>query len=226
MLVEVWRIHQPDCPVVSVSERFPEERFDALSSRLVRGKVYGYLYVGNSPSLRSILDSLRGDERVEEVRVVSKRGSRALLSIRMHSTMVMDALTSEEDIFWHSPLFASNGYEYWVVVVMRGVTKRLRENLAEKGHEVSIVRSMRLNASTFSAAKLVLDAVGIREYLEKRLSNGCTYKDLRLFAGGTLGEVAALTGQARSYLSVRRRRALATCAELVAFLEGIFKDFG
>lgn len=221
MLLEVWRVYQPDCPVVAASESLPGVRLSALSSRLCNGRVYGFLYVGRGASSR-LVELLRRDARVAEAGVIARKGRGAVISMVMRSTLLMDTLSSSTRVFYFAPVFALDGYEYFVVAHVRKGLPEVKSLLKETGHELKVLQSSELPELPLGRA--VLEITRLYRLLSER--ELCHSSSLEvLIASRSLSEASSATGKSKSQLSRERRRALSSYAKILKSLSSLYKDF-
>jgi hypothetical protein len=221
MLLEVWRVYQPDCPVVAASEAIPGVRLSAISSRLHEGRVYGFLHVDRGAASR-LVELLRRDARVAGAEVVAKRGRGAVVSVVMRSTLLMDTLSNSTRIFYFAPVFALNGYEYFLVAHARRGIPEVRSYLRDTGHELKVVQSSEV--PEVPLGKAVLEVARLYTLLSER--ELCSMGSLEvLIASRSLGEASRATGKTRSQLSRERRRALSSYARVLKALSEVYEDF-
>ncbi len=214
-------MYQPDCPVVAASEAIPGVRLSAISSRLREGRVYGFLHVDRGAASR-LVELLRRDARVAGAEVVAKRRRGAVVSVVMRSTLLMDTLSNSTRIFYFAPVFALNGYEYFLVAHARRGIPEVRSYLRDTGHELKVVQSSEV--PEVPLGKAVLEVARLYTLLSER--ELCSMGSLEvLIASKSLGEASRATGKPRSQLSRERRRALSSYARVLKALSEVYKDF-
>jgi predicted DNA binding protein len=158
MLLEVWRVHQPDCPVVAASEAFKDTRLTALSSRLLYGRVFGFLKVSGANSYQ-LVEFFRERKDVVRSEVVSKRVDSTIVSLLMDSTQLMNTLSSHPKVFYFTPLYAADGYEYFLVAHAKRGIPVIKRYLKETGHEIKVRQSVELPDVPLGSAVIALTRI-------------------------------------------------------------------
>ncbi|MGC8836564.1 MAG: hypothetical protein ACP5PL_06460 [Infirmifilum sp.] len=222
MLVETWRVYQPDCPVVEASEKLQSTRLEAISSRVSGKYIQGHLAV-ETRVLRELINVLRNSPRILKAEILMKGVGTSIISLAMHRTNLMNSLSENPKLLWFSPIFAKGGYEYWIVVSL-GSTRMIREALKANNHEIKVVNSRVLPGAYPRIASIIQACTNLTD-VSRRASTPANDVINDILSGSTLGNVARKHGYSKSYLSRKRREALSTCKEALDALSLIFKFF-
>jgi len=216
-------VHQPDCPVVEASAKVPGVRLEAISSRASGQYVLGFLSVETS-ALREALAKLRSSRYTVRAEVLSKGARSSVISITLRQTRLMSLLSGDYRLLWFAPLYALDGYEYWLVISSTS-TRRLREALEAGDHEVRVVSSVAYPGAYLGVALAVYSCIRLSEVARRGSSEGSRVVR-EILSGSTLGRIAREYGYSKSYLSRKRKEVLEVCRSVVDALGSVLQSFG
>ncbi|WP_456396002.1 helix-turn-helix domain-containing protein [Thermococcus sp.] len=112
LILDVW---QPDCPIVSLSEKIEESKIYIIMPH-VRGDTTRVFFTVEDGDIKEVLEVLRTHREVKQVKVLWKDNLRIGMEVLCNTTDVMDNLLRSHVVFQRS-FYASAGFERWVVVV-------------------------------------------------------------------------------------------------------------
>ena len=212
----MWRVFQPDCPVVSLSESLGDTLLVALSSTLTESGIHGFLGVERR-SVRRVVERLREDLRVAQARVAKLRGDKGVVELFMRNTRMMDFLASKQLVVWFQPLYAVDGHEYWAVAFLGRSAAGLVEALEDEGHDVKVMESATVD--DLSVPKLVFNSIRALSALKSAPEP----KMLETLLGSSLSKAALELGVSRSAVLRKRRRALETLSKCFSIYQSILR---
>lgn len=117
MKIELWRVFQHDCPVVSVSGFLSGSPLMAISYNQTGPGIHGFLGVRRE-DVRRVVGRLREDPRVAQARVAKLQGGKGVVELFMRNTHMMGFLASKQLVVWFQPLYALDSYEYWMLATL------------------------------------------------------------------------------------------------------------
>jgi hypothetical protein len=218
MFLEVWRVYQPDCPVVVASEVFKDIRLTALSSRLLYGRVFGFLKVSGANSYQ-LLEFFRRRRDVVRSEVVSKRFDSTIVSLLMDSTQLMNILSSHPRVFYFTPLYAIHGYEYFLVAHAKRGIPSIKRYLKETGHEIKVKKSVELPDVPLGSAVIALTRITRLLDENKLLSRHNPSEEF------PSSHSLKMTLPDFGISGRNKRKVLYSCEKVLNILEEIYKDF-